>query len=46
VARYVPEAGGPDYPPPIVDHAEERAEALRRWEDAKVAAAGDGPGSR
>jgi deoxyribodipyrimidine photolyase len=46
VARYVGEAGGPDYPPPIVDHAEERAEALRRREDAKVAAAGDGPGSR
>jgi len=46
VARYVPEAGGPDYPPPIVDHAEERAEALRRWEDAQGAAAEYGPGSR
>jgi len=39
VARYVPEAGGPDYPPPIVDHVEERAEALRRWADAKVGVA-------
>src|SRR5664280_2186047 len=39
VARYVPEAGGPDYPPPIVDYVEERAEALRRWADAKLGVA-------
>jgi len=34
VRRYVPEAGGFGYPPPIVDHVVERAEALRRWEEA------------
>ena len=29
--------GGPPagYPPPIVDHAEERAEALRRYEESR-----------
>jgi len=31
VRRWVPECGGDDYPPPIVDHARERAEALRRY---------------
>ena len=39
VARYVPEHGTPDYPPPIVDHAAERREALERWQEAKEAAA-------
>jgi deoxyribodipyrimidine photo-lyase len=28
----LPAEGGPDYPAPIVDHAAERAETLRRWE--------------
>jgi deoxyribodipyrimidine photo-lyase len=32
VKRWVPELGGPDYPQPIVDHAAERVEALRRYE--------------
>ncbi|MDX1889229.1 deoxyribodipyrimidine photo-lyase [Mycolicibacterium sp. 050158] len=32
VQRWVPEFGGEDYPEPIVDHAAERAEALRRYE--------------
>ncbi len=36
VRRYVPEADGFGYPEPIVDHAVERAEALRRWEEAKA----------
>ena len=31
VARWVPEIGTPDYPDPIVDHAAERVEALRRY---------------
>lgn len=31
VARWVPEFGTPDYPEPIVDHAAERLEALRRY---------------
>jgi deoxyribodipyrimidine photo-lyase len=43
VARYVPEAGGFGYPAPMVDHAEERTEALARWEEARAAlAAGEG----
>ncbi|WBQ06624.1 cryptochrome/photolyase family protein [Kribbella sp. CA-293567] len=32
VRRWVPEFGTPDYPEPIVDHAEARLEALRRYE--------------
>jgi deoxyribodipyrimidine photo-lyase len=32
VKRYVPEIGKDDYPEPIVDHAAERAEALRRYQ--------------
>lgn len=31
VQRWVPEFGDPDYPEPIVDHAAERIEALRRY---------------
>jgi deoxyribodipyrimidine photo-lyase len=31
VRRWVPEVDGDDYPPPIVDHAAERKEALRRY---------------
>jgi deoxyribodipyrimidine photo-lyase len=31
VQRWVPEFGGDDYPEPIVDHATERSEALRRY---------------
>ncbi|MGO8873944.1 MAG: deoxyribodipyrimidine photo-lyase [Acidimicrobiales bacterium] len=42
VDRYVPEAGGPDYPPPLVDHAEERLEALRRWDEATLSLADRG----
>jgi len=32
VRRWVPEFGGDDYPEPIVDHAAERQEALRRYD--------------
>ncbi|GAB7070177.1 deoxyribodipyrimidine photo-lyase [Mycobacterium hodleri] len=32
VTRWVPEFGGDDYPEPMVDHAAERVEALRRYE--------------
>lgn len=32
VKRWVPEFGGGDYPEPMVDHAAERIEALRRYE--------------
>jgi deoxyribodipyrimidine photo-lyase len=32
VARWVPEVGDPAYPAPMVDHAEERVEALRRYQ--------------
>lgn len=32
VKRWVPEFGGDDYPEPMVDHAAERIEALRRYE--------------
>jgi deoxyribodipyrimidine photo-lyase len=32
VKRWVPEYGGEEYPEPMVDHAAERAEALRRYE--------------
>jgi deoxyribodipyrimidine photo-lyase len=31
VRRWVPEVDGDDYPAPIVDHATERKEALRRY---------------
>jgi deoxyribodipyrimidine photo-lyase len=31
VRRWVPERDSPDYPAPIVDHAHERKEALRRY---------------
>jgi deoxyribodipyrimidine photo-lyase len=41
VARYVPEFGTPAYPPPLVDHAVERVEALARWQEARDAVAGD-----
>jgi deoxyribodipyrimidine photo-lyase len=37
VRRWVPELGGPDYPEPMVDHAEERIEALRRYERVRAA---------
>jgi deoxyribodipyrimidine photo-lyase len=36
-ARWIPELGGSDYPAPMVDHAAERAEALRRYEAARSA---------
>jgi deoxyribodipyrimidine photo-lyase len=39
VRKYVPEVDGFGYPAPIVDHAAERAEALLRWDEAKLAAA-------
>lgn len=32
VKRWVPEAGTPGYPPPIVDHSEARTRALQAWE--------------
>lgn len=32
VRRWIPELDSPDYPDPIVDHRQERAEALRRYE--------------
>lgn len=35
VKRWVPELGGDDYPEPIVDHAAERLEALRRYESVR-----------
>jgi deoxyribodipyrimidine photo-lyase len=41
VRTYVPEVDGFGYPAPIVDHAEERAEALRRWEEAKLSLAAE-----
>jgi len=41
VARYVPEHGTPAYPPPLVDHAVERVEALARWQEARDAVGGD-----
>lgn len=41
VRRWVPELGGPDYPAPMVDHATERLEALRRFEALGRAAATD-----
>ncbi len=41
VRRYLPEAGGPGRPGPIVDHGAERLEALRRWDEAKAAAAAE-----
>jgi deoxyribodipyrimidine photo-lyase len=31
VRRYIPELGTPEYPPPIVDHAQARREALARY---------------
>jgi deoxyribodipyrimidine photo-lyase len=31
VRRWIPELGTPEYPAPIVDHAAERQEAIRRW---------------
>jgi deoxyribodipyrimidine photo-lyase len=31
VRRWVPELDGGDYPEPIIDHAAERKEALRRY---------------
>ena len=36
VRAYVPEVDGFGYPAPIVDHAQERAEALERWAEAKL----------
>ncbi len=35
VRRWIPELGKPDYPAPMVDHAAERAEALRRYKAAR-----------
>ncbi|MGW0159339.1 cryptochrome/photolyase family protein [Mycobacterium sp. NPDC003323] len=35
VQRWVPEVGGPEYPQPMVDHAAERREALRRYEGVR-----------
>jgi deoxyribodipyrimidine photo-lyase len=43
VDRYVPEANGFGYPAPLVDHATERAEALARWDEAKLALAAAQP---
>ncbi|MDT4999382.1 MAG: deoxyribodipyrimidine photo-lyase [Mycobacterium sp.] len=37
VQRWVPEFGDPDYPEPMVDHAEERVEALRRYQQIGTA---------
>jgi deoxyribodipyrimidine photo-lyase len=37
VQRWVPEFGDPDYPEPMVDHAEERVEALRRYQQIGAA---------
>jgi deoxyribodipyrimidine photo-lyase len=37
VRRWVPEFGGSDYPEPMVDHAEERNEALRRYQQVRAA---------
>ncbi|HEX7826950.1 MAG TPA: deoxyribodipyrimidine photo-lyase, partial [Mycobacterium sp.] len=37
VRRWVPEVGGSDYPEPMVDHAEERNEALRRYQQVRAA---------
>jgi deoxyribodipyrimidine photo-lyase len=34
VRRWVPDLGTPAYPDPIVDHKQEREEALRRWRAA------------
>ncbi len=39
VRAYVPEVDGFGYPNPIVDHAAERSEALRRWGEAKLSLA-------
>ena len=36
VRRWVPEFGRPDYPEPMVDHAEERIEALRRYQRVRA----------
>ena len=36
VRRWVPEVGGSDYPEPMVDHAEERNEALRRYQQVRA----------
>jgi deoxyribodipyrimidine photo-lyase len=46
VRTYVPEVDGFGYPAPIVDHAAERAEALRRWEEARLSLSADGAVSR
>jgi deoxyribodipyrimidine photo-lyase len=37
VQRWVPEFGDPDYPEPMVDHAAERVEALRRYQHVGTA---------
>jgi deoxyribodipyrimidine photo-lyase len=37
VQRWVPEFGDPDYPEPMVDHGEERVEALRRYQQIGAA---------
>lgn len=37
IGRWVPEAGTPAYPAPIVDHAAERLDALARYEPVKQA---------
>jgi deoxyribodipyrimidine photo-lyase len=37
VQRWVPELGGSGYPEPMVDHAEERVEALRRYQRVRAA---------
>jgi len=46
VRRYVPEVDGFGYPAPMVDHAAERLEALRRWDEAKLSLAAEGGGDR
>ena len=38
VRRWVPEIGTDAYPAPIVDHAAERVEALRRWHSVRSSA--------
>jgi deoxyribodipyrimidine photo-lyase len=46
VRKYVTEFDGFGYPAPIVDHATERVEALRRWDEARLSLAAAKGGSR
>ncbi len=45
VRTYVPEVDGSGYPAPMVDHATERVEALRRWEEARLSLGAPGSGA-